>query len=860
MASISWTATTSGTWSQASNWSLAAGPLTTDDVTISEAGSPLTVTYASGSVSIDSLTTGNGDTLNMAGGTLHVVNGYTLGGPLTQSGGSLVLNAGEFGGQVDGPVSLTGGTLSVYGGSLLQGNAFTQSAGNLLNINRGSLVDQEAFSTLAGKITGNGGLVLNSGTTTLASGLMLTTGAVTINAATVYLNENMAYAGRFTLSQSGTLNLGSSTLNLTGLGSLGGIVASSNLNLSGVGHFNGLTLENGTKLSLTGTYSQTGAINLGQTGSGTLSVASTGMLRLTSNSVITNNNLGGVLQNAGLVIKTGGSPNNGATNIYAAVNNTGTIDVAVGTLAFFAPSNGATSTLGGTLTGAGTVAFDTGNFAISSSSFKLATGRMVLANSASLTLTSTGLTYAGAFDQIGGTLVVGTPGVSGGSTLTLSGLASLDGGLLKGTGTILSSGAVHLGNTESLEGNLTFDFGGVTPNTVSQTGTIQLGNQTDAITTANIGSMEDWLLEGASSILGVNGTINNTGLFEKISGSGTSIVQNTFNNLANGIVDVNSGMLMLSGGGALGGSVTGAAALDISGNVSFLSGLSLTVGELILDNGQIALGGNLTYANDWSQEGGTLALAGDTLTLTGIASLEAGSIQGAGTVVVNGPAIIGQGPSLSQPISLIQGAQLILNGTTEQNGTLAMTGGSTSPTLTIGAGGTYALDPSACIGVPGSSVIGTVVVAGTLSALGAGVSTITAAVVDNNLIRVSNGDMSFMGPVSGTGSIVVGSGGTVELNATTPEHIGITFIAGGGVLSLAHPDVFGSTITGFASGDVIELQGFAFANITPVVSGDTVTLTEASGQSMTLHFNTAQSATHLTLGEGPHGGLALIHT
>jgi hypothetical protein len=80
------------------------------------------------------------------------------------------------------------------------------------------------------------------------------------------------------------------------------------------------------------------------------------------------------------------------------------------------------------------------------------------------------------------------------------------------------------------------------------------------------------------------------------------------------------------------------------------------------------------------------------------------------------------------------------------------------------------------------------------------------------------------------------------------------------VLSLAHPDVFGSTITGFASGDVIELQGFAFANITPVVSGDTVTLTEASGQSMTLHFNTAQSATHLTLGEGPHGGLALIHT
>ena len=348
-------------------------------------------------------------------------------------------------------------------------------------------------------------------------------------------------------------------------------------------------------------------------------------------------------------------------------------------------------------------------------------------------------------------------------------------------------------------------------------------------------------------------------MFEKVSGSGTSIVQNTFNNLANGIVDANSGMLMLSGGGALGGSVTGSAALDISGNVSFLSGLSLTVGELILDSGQIALGANLAYANDWSQEGGTLALDGNTLTLAGIASLEAGSIQGAGTVVVNGPAIIGQGPSLGQPISLIQGAQLILNGSTEQNGTLAMTGGSSSPTLTIGAGSTYALDPGACIGVPSSSVVGTVVVAGTLSALGAGNSTVTAAVVDNKLIRVSNGDLSFMGPVSGTGSIVIGSGGTVELNATSAENIGISFVAGGGILSLAHPDVFASTITGFASGDVIELQGFAFNDITPVVSGNSVTLTEASGQSITLNFNTAQSATHLTLGEGAHGGLALIH-
>jgi hypothetical protein len=38
-----------------------------------------------------------------------------------------------------------------------------------------------------------------------------------------------------------------------------------------------------------------------------------------------------------------------------------------------------------------------------------------------------------------------------------------------------------------------------------------------------------------------------------------------------------------------------------------------------------------------------------------------------------------------------------------------------------------------------------------------------------------------------------------------------------------------------------------------------VTLSEQSGQSATLTFNAAQTPSQLTLGEGPHGGLALIH-
>ena len=228
-------------------------------------------------------------------------------------------------------------------------------------------------------------------------------------------------------------------------------------------------------------------------------------------------------------------------------------------------------------------------------------------------------------------------------------------------------------------------------------------------------------------------------------------------------------------------------------------------------------------------------------------------------MIVNGPAVIGQGPIPNQPLGLLQGAQLVLNGATEQSGTLLLTGGSSAPTLTIGPSGTYTLDAGADIGAPNASVVGTLAVGGTLSAFGAGTSLVTASTVDNGTIRVSGGDLVFMGPVSGSGSIVLSNAGTVELDANAPAHVPIGFGTGSSVLSLGQPNEFSGTIGGFASGDVVELQGFAFANLTPVVSGNTVTLPEASGQSATLTFSTAQTGSLLTLGEGPHGGLALIH-
>jgi len=160
-------------------------------------------------------------------------------------------------------------------------------------------------------------------------------------------------------------------------------------------------------------------------------------------------------------------------------------------------------------------------------------------------------------------------------------------------------------------------------------------------------------------------------------------------------------------------------------------------------------------------------------------------------------------------------------------------------------------------------VVGTVTVAtaGTLLAGGGGgENVIAAALVDNGAITLKYGEVSFLGPLTGTGGINLSNGATLDLENSAVVHNSITFGSGGGVLDLAYPDNYTGTIGGFASGDMVELQGFAFANgITPTISGDTVTIAESGGPSVTLTFSTAQTASQLLIGEGPHGGLALIH-
>ena len=824
-----------------------------DDVTINTPGSSIVVTYSTGSLALDSLSTGATDTLDITGGALSTSNSFSLLGALVMSAGTLRL-ASLFQGSLGNSLTMSGGSIDFVNGVDAFGGVLTQTAGTI-TVGHGTLLDQDSGS-LAGTLGGAGTFMLSAPglVTTFQSGFVLATSATNIFSGTVFLQEALNYAHKFSLSQQGTLDLNGHASKLTGYAALDGDVNGGSLTVSAGGHLNGMVLDNGAVLTVQNSINETGNIQLGgNTGTGTLDIASNGTLRVTGNDFITQGNSAGYLVNNGLLEKTAGNSQAGTMVIFDTVTNaaSGIIEAAVGTIDFRGPSGGQQSSIAGTLEGKGTIAFDAGSYLLSN--VDLISQRLLFAQSTNVTL-ATAETYAGNWQQTGGLLLLDT-------ALTLSGTSDFAGGELKGTATVTDSGGLlTLGSNFALmdlEGNLNFAFNGA----VDQVGAINLGALSDSVDQATLHAGDTWSLEGASSISGAFGTITNNGTFARLDGAQNAIVASTLIN--NGALIVDTGTLSLTGQGTLAGTVSGNAVLDISGQFALAAGVALSVGELILDSPaqandvQASLGGNLTYAHDFAIEGGTLALNGNTLTLGGIASFDAGAVQGSGTVVDNGAAtIIG--------ISLTQGGDLVFNGATEQAGNVTLTGGSTAPILTIGAASVYTLDNGVDIGGPNNSVVGTLTVQGELVAAGPGTSTIAAAVANTGTIAISHGQMQFLGPLTGSGAITISAGGILDLDSTTPTSANIGFGTGGGLLYLYNPSGYDGTIGSFASGDAVELNGFAFSNngtaTTFSVSGDKVTITEAGGgPTMTLTFSNTQTASALMLGVGPHSGLALIH-
>jgi hypothetical protein len=217
-ATVSWSNPAGGAWNTAANWSTGHLPGAADDVVIDVPG-PVTITHATGTDAVHSLTTGGTDTLVVSGGTLSIASTSPLNGPLTLSGGT-ISGKGEL--DLNAPFSWTGGTisgtgsvevnadlvLSSTGGKTLTGRTLDDNGGTAawsgtggITLNAAAVWNNPAGTVLTvtgdASLSGSAGTFNNAGTLQKAAG----TGTTTISTS---------------LTNSGTIDAASGTINVAG--------------------------------------------------------------------------------------------------------------------------------------------------------------------------------------------------------------------------------------------------------------------------------------------------------------------------------------------------------------------------------------------------------------------------------------------------------------------------------------------------------------------------------------------------------------------------------------------------------------------------------------------------------------------
>lgn len=300
----------------------------------------------------------------------------------------------------------------------------------------------------------------------------------------------------------------------------------------------------------------------------------------------------------------------------------------------------------------------------SASPLNLSNGTMTVgAGGATL---SDGFTIAGGEADFNGTTSIinysqtaGTLGGSGG--VSLSGTSSWTGGTMNGTGTTVIPAAAAL----SLLGN---------PN--GQDSMLRSFTNNGAITwTENAGDTNEYLFMGGNfqnngsftaTTSSANGNLNvnhSSGTNSFTNASGATLTINgpgemafnseTFNSAGSAVV--NSGQLIIGGGGAETGTFSGAGAVTVSNTTTSLTGV--TIASLNLISGEADFDGTSSIAS-LNQSAGTLGGTGSLL-LTGVSSWTGGTTNGTGTTTI---ASTGTLNLLGLPGQVVMSRTMINNG------------------------------------------------------------------------------------------------------------------------------------------------------------------------------------------------------
>ncbi len=555
----------------ASNFTLGAGATWVNTGTVEQAG---------GSVSLAD-SNGAGTLINNTGAIYDFTDDNSLNNDNASYGS--IANHGLFektGGtntsyvvasfESSGTVAADSGTMEFYAGGTLghsiigAGTVVFSSTNNLGN-----------YTIAAGTTLGVADLYVANGATLTFAGSFNYAGYLNGDGGNIALGGNLTAAAF--QDYSGTVELNSHTFSVTSPGL-------SSVTIDGLGTFATAGTTSATNFYLgggatwvnTGTVQESGYwVTLADcNGIGSLLNKAGAVYDFTDDYGLgTYNNTYGSVTNKGLLEKTGGTA---TSYVYAGIVSTGTVAVAVADDAIEFDAGG---TLGGTITGTGTIGFNSWNALRSytiAAGTKLNVADVYLVGGASLTFAGA-TTYAGTLDINNGTVTL-DGNVSIGSFTIDPGTIELNGHSFNVTGASLYSVTID-------------DAGTLVTAGVTSTNNLSLGGGATWVNTGTVNQSGGWIYlydnNGAGSLInkagasynigddsGIyglsNSTIINQGVFAKTGGTNTSAIHASLTNT--GTVAIASGVIELDNtGNMLGGRISGTELALGSGSTTTLT-------------------------------------------------------------------------------------------------------------------------------------------------------------------------------------------------------------------------------------------------------------------------------------------------
>jgi T5SS/PEP-CTERM-associated repeat protein/autotransporter-associated beta strand protein len=748
----------------------------------------------SGTVAFGGNISGSGSVSQSGTGTLVYTGSDTHTGGTSVGAGVLQIGNGGTAGNLNGPVSLSGGTLAFNRADDLSISSVISGSGSLLKMGNNTV-------TLTGAN-------IFTGTTTVARGtLMGTTASLVgdiVDNGTVYFSQSNAgtYAG--SISGTGSLYKQGRALALTGASTYSGstTISGGDVNVgagASIAGTSGITLAATSSSAIAGlnvsggTVTTSGALAVGQLGTGNLYLTNSGKLNTDSavlgaaagsggSALITGGSSSSWTNTQGLTIGSAGAGsltaednvtvNSGAIVLASSAGSSGTLNIGLG-------GDPATINAPTVTGGAGTAVV---NFVHDNASYTFA-------------------------PQLAGSLTVN---LNWSGTTALTGTNTYTGGTNINAGTLSITSDSNLGDAS---GGLVFNGGALRVNGANVARAVTLTAAGGAIDTSNASSTISGVIAGAGTLAVVgNGSLTLTGANTYSGGTvvanGTLVGNST--SLQGPIANSTVVQFNQAGVGTYAGNITGSGSLVKQGDqltitgTSTYTGATVVSGTLEVNSGGVVNGTSGITLAATAPSSATLLLDSNLATVRTRGSITVGQ-QGNGTLNINSGGLLTSADGTlgamagSTGIANISGA----NSLWSSAGQLTV-GGSGSGTLTVSNGAVVSANSIRIGDATGSSGVLNIGAGGAAGVVNT--ATITGGLGSTSAVNFNHTDPGyvFATQMGGNLSVNLSGPGTTILTGTN-TYTGLTTINSGATLQIGSGGTSGSIV-----GDIVDNGILAF--------------------------------------------------